>query len=129
MYDSEKGSARWGVVNDLLGVMVIDSHRQLQNAWKAAAEDGVTEEEVRQLSGVPITEEECLALGPRWRDPVMRDSLKNAWTGFARDKYGDAGKGTYLFVLDFLTLSFPFGIVAAMVVYLFWMRQVREEEA
>ena len=127
VYDSEKGSARWGVVNELLGAMVIDSHRQLQNAWKAAAEDGVTGEEIGRLSAVPITEEQCLALGPRWRDPVLRDSLKNAWTGFARDKYGDAHEGTFMSVLDFLTVCFPFGIVAAMVVYLLWMREVREE--
>jgi ABC-type Fe3+ transport system substrate-binding protein len=127
VYDSEKGSARWGVVNDLVGVMVIDSHRQLQTAWKSAAEDGVTEEEVGRLSAVPITEEECLALGPRWREPELRNRMLAAWTGFAREKYGEARKGTYFLVLDFLTLCFPFGIVAAMVVYLWRTREAREE--
>ena len=34
IYDAERGSGRWRVLNDLIGVMIIDSHRALQAAWQ-----------------------------------------------------------------------------------------------
>ena len=122
VYDSDLGSTRWSVLNDLIGVLIIDSHNQLQGAWKRAMVDGVTGEEVRKLSAVPITQEECLDLAPNWRDAALRNRLLAGWTAFARGKYGDPQRGPWSSVLDFLTLFFPFGIAGAMVLYIWRTR-------
>ena len=124
VYDSERGSLRWNVLNALIGVMVIDSHAQLQQAWKEAMEGGVTPEEVARLSAVPVSEAEALALGTRWRSPELRSRTLAAWTEFAREKYGEHSNRFYLRLLDWLTLLFPIGIAGAMGLY-FWRTKTR----
>lgn len=121
-YDSRVASARWSVLNDLIGVLVIDSHPQLQQAWKRAMEAGVTKGEIKRLSMAPISEAECLRLGARWRDAKLRNRMLAAWTAFAQKKYGDRHQSPYLQVLDVLTFCFPLGIAGAMVLYLWRMR-------
>ena len=118
VYDSARASARWSVLNDLIGTMIIDSHLPLQRAWRDAITDGVTAQEIRQLSAVPVTEAECLRLGARWRDAELRSRTLAAWTDFGRRKYGEHRQPTSMRVLDILTLLFPMGIAGAMVVYL-----------
>ena len=34
-YDAATGGIRWGFVNDLIGALIIDSHKDLVSAWKA----------------------------------------------------------------------------------------------
>jgi len=85
-YDALKGSARWGVVNDLIGSQIIDVHAQLQNKWQKDIVDG--SEEVGQ---VPIDETQAKLLAEKWRDPSVRNETMQSWTAFARDKYGASG--------------------------------------
>ena len=118
VYDSEKASARWRVLNDLIGVMLIDSHLQLQNAWKMAIREGITPERVRRLSAVPVSEEACARLGARWRDPELRNKTLASWTDFARNKYGHTHSLFQTRLLDWLTLLFPLGLAGAIVLYL-----------
>ncbi len=122
VYDSEVGSARWSVINDLIGVLVIDSHQQLQQAWKRVMKGGVTQDEIRRLSAMPLSETECLRLGARWRNAEMRNRMLAEWTAFARKKYGDPHRSPYLQILDVLTFCFPLGIAGAMMFYLWRMR-------
>ncbi|MDP6777515.1 MAG: extracellular solute-binding protein, partial [Candidatus Latescibacteria bacterium] len=122
VYDSDLGSTRRSVLNDLIGVLIIDSHNQLQLAWERARAGGVTQEEVRRLSAVPITLEECLKLASSWRDAALRNRRLAEWTAFTRDKYGDPEEHPATRVLDFLTLFFPFGIAGAMVLYVWRTR-------
>ena len=91
IYDSEKGSARWRIVNDLVGVLLVDSHRELVRAWKQVIERGVGEEDLRSLCAVPISEDEALDLAGKWGDPEIRNRTIAAWTAFARKKYGAFG--------------------------------------
>ena len=118
VYDSEKASARWRVLNDLIGVMLIDSHLQLQNAWKMAIREGITPERVRRLSAVPVSEEACARLGARWRDSELRNKTLASWTDFARNKYGHTHSPFQTHLLDWLTLLFPLGLAGAIVLYL-----------
>ena len=118
VYDSEKASTRWRVLNDLIGVMVIDSHQQLQDAWKTAIAKGVTPERVRRLSRVPVSEEACGRLGARWRDAELRNRTLASWTEFARNKYGSVQPPFRTRLLDRLTFLFPLGLAGAMVIYL-----------
>lgn len=124
VYDSEVGSGRWSVLNDLIGVLVIDSHDRLQAAWRRAWADGLTRDEVRRLSAVPVSEAECLRLGALWRNAELRSRTLAAWTEFARQKYGEQQQPLYLLVLDWLTLCFPLGIAGAMIFYLIRRRGV-----
>ena len=118
VYDSEKASARWRVLNDLIGVMVIDSHPQLQYAWNTAIAEGATPERVRRLARVPVSEEACGRLGARWRDAELRNRTLTSWTEFARNKYGVVKPTVRERLLDRLTLLFPLGLAGAMAVYL-----------
>ena len=118
VYDSDKASARWRVLNDLIGVMVIDSHEQLQNAWKKAIGEGTALESIGRLSAVPVSEEACGRLGARWRDPELRNKTLAAWTDFARKKYGGVDPPIQTRLLNWLTLLFPVGLAGAMVFYL-----------
>ena len=118
VYDSEKASTRWRVLNDLIGVMVIDSHQQLQDAWEKAITDGITPERVRRIAKVPVSEEGCGRLGARWRDAELRNRTLASWTEFARNKYGVSQPPFRRRLLDRLTLLFPLGLAGAMVIYL-----------
>ena len=123
-YDSALGGGRWGVLNDLIGILVIDSHRVLRSAWTQAMEDGVTKEEIQSLSKPPVSEAEALALGENWRDPELRSRTIATWTAFVRKKYGEPQEPFLVQALNFFTLFFPVGIAGAMVVYLWYMRRV-----
>jgi hypothetical protein len=93
IYDSPKGSARWRIVNDLVGVLLVDSHRELVRAWKQVVERGVQEKNLRRLCAVPISEDEALELAGRWGDPEIRNRTIAAWTAYTREKYGAFGGG------------------------------------
>ncbi len=71
-YDSELGSKRWGILNDLLGTWFIGPHDQ----WAAAARAG-------NLSGdllaPPMSGEELLSLLSSWDDPSVRAKTMTKW--------------------------------------------------
>lgn len=124
IYDAERGSGRWRVLNDLIGVMIIDSHRALQAAWKDAMKDGVSAEERRALAAVPVSEGEALILAQTWGDAEVRNRTIAAWTDFARDKYGTRDAPLLARLINAITLIFPLGIAACVMAYL-WRLQVR----
>ena len=123
IYDAAKGGGRWSVVNDLIGVLIIESHEVLQQAWQKAKDNGVTEEERKSLSAMPITEAEALVLGETWRDPEIRNRTMAEWTAFARRKYGDYQTPFYVQLIDWFTLVFPIGIAGAATLYLWRMHR------
>ena len=122
VYDAATGGGRWSIVNDLIGVLVIDSHAALQQTWKAAIKEGLTEEKRKQISAMPITADEALDLAKSWRDPELRNRTIAAWTTFARAKYGDYKPPLLTQIFDWLTLVFPVAIASLAVFYLWRMR-------
>lgn len=111
-YDAALGSARWGLVNDLIGAMIIDPQRDLVKAWKAAIEAGRHEELLPRLAALPLTEEQARLVVKEvsaeearrlpgataeeaarlqgtvpWRDQPYRNRCLKDWSAFARDKY------------------------------------------
>ncbi len=117
VYDSARASARWSVLNDMIGAFVIDSHDRLRHAWKEAQKDGLTKEEIRQLSFMPLSERAALELGAVWRnDQGLRVRKLGEWTEFAREKYGEPDD-TLATIFDWLTFAFPAGIALGTV----WM--------
>ncbi len=89
-YDSEKGSSRWGIVNDLIGQTVIDVHSHLVRAWKAIIRlDPVRRSDlVAEFSRPLVSEEEAFALADVWKnDKVQAGRLRNDWMRRAVERY------------------------------------------
>ena len=122
VYDSAKASARWSILNDVIGAFVIDSHDRLRYAWGKAQEGGLTPDEVRELSVMPLSEKAALELGTVWRkDQQLRVEKLAEWTSFAREKYGEPDD-TLATLFDWLTFAFPAGIAVGTV---FMLRRTR----
>jgi ABC-type Fe3+ transport system substrate-binding protein len=86
-YDSELGSRRWGVYNDLMGVWLIDAHQGLRQAWKQVIDRGAKPEDVARLCAPPVTEAELNALVAAWKDPRRRQDTMRDWARQADARY------------------------------------------
>ena len=93
-YNSDKGSTRWDIVNGLFGVLIIDSHKDLVNAWKAirkCKDPAKRDAAIAVLTQMPITEEEAMKLaGADWKDPTIRNEKRKEWGQFAKEKFKKA---------------------------------------
>ena len=93
-YNSDKGGTRWNIVNDLFGVLIIDSHKDLVNAWKAirkCKDPAKREAAIAALTKMPITEEEAMKLARSdWKDPTVRNEKIKDWGQFAKEKFKEA---------------------------------------
>ena len=97
-YDAVKGGIRWALVNDLIGALVIDPHKDLVTAWKAinkCKDEKKREAALERLADMPITAEEGLGIAQSaWKKPDYRNQKLNEWNKFARQKYKDVIKLT-----------------------------------
>ena len=93
-YNSDKGGTRWNIVNDLFGVLIIDSHKDLVNAWKAirkSQDPTKRDAAIAVLTKMPITEEEAMKLARSdWKDPTVRNEKIKEWGQFAKEKFKEA---------------------------------------
>lgn len=109
-YDSEKGSMRWNVLNDLIGTFIIDPHDQLRSTWTHAIKTRTTGQALPRLAQVPISDEESLALGRgQWRDQEFRNRTLLTWQAFADQKYGEGTSRLPAADLVFLMTSLAIG--------------------
>ena len=93
-YNSDKGGTRWNIVNDLFGVLIIDSHKDLVNTWKAirkCKDPAKRDAAIAVLTKMPITEEEAMKLARSdWKDPTVRNEKIKDWGQFAKEKFKEA---------------------------------------
>ena len=93
-YNSKKGGGRWNIVNDLFGVLIIDSHKDLVNAWKAirkCKDPAKREAAIAAFTKMPITEEEATQMTTTdWKDPSIRNQKIKEWGQFAKEKFKEA---------------------------------------
>ncbi len=93
-YNSDTGGTRWNIVNDLFGVLIIDSHKDLVNAWKAirkCKDPAKRDAAIAALTKMPITEEEAMKLARSdWKDPTVRNEKIKDWGQFAKEKFKEA---------------------------------------
>lgn len=87
-YDARLSRERREVVAALIGALLVDTHGELQAAWKHIVAQGVPAEIVKELGMAPLSESEALALakGP-WKDPGVRNRKKIEWQTWAQHKY------------------------------------------
>jgi ABC-type Fe3+ transport system substrate-binding protein len=86
VYDFEKGAARWELLNDMVGALIIDTHVDLADGWKRVAAKG------KALPAAtfapPVSEERALELArTSWKDPVERNKIATSWFSDARKRY------------------------------------------
>jgi spermidine/putrescine-binding protein len=89
-FDSAKSSKRWKLLNDLIGVFLVENHDGLCEAWKAMSASGPDRRAalLERLGAMPLSEQEALELVPKVRDnPVARNEAMLEWSRFARRKY------------------------------------------
>ncbi len=93
-YDSDKGGTRWNIVNDLFGILIIDSHKDLVNAWKTiqkSKDPAKRDAAIAVLTKMPITEAEAMELANgAWKDPEVRNKKMKEWGQFAKEKFKEA---------------------------------------
>jgi hypothetical protein len=99
-YDARLSRERREVVAALVGALLVDTHDELQAAWKRMnaphpgplpigwGEGEARAEWVKRLGAAPLSEAEALALarGP-WKDARVRNRKKIEWQRWAQDKY------------------------------------------
>ena len=89
---------RWAIVNDLIGALVIDPHKDLVSAWKAinmCNDEQKRAAAIDRLTQMPITAEEGMRIAQsEWKKPDYRNQKLTEWNRFARQKYRDAVKLT-----------------------------------
>ncbi len=89
-HDSQLGSNRWAIVNDLIGTMIIDLQKELSQAWKVIIDLDMPADLCKKLTKMPILEDEALNLAKNeWKDNVKRNAKLNEWSNFAKNKYKD----------------------------------------
>lgn len=93
-YDATKGSIRWDIVNDLFGVLIIDSHKDLVAAWKAiqkCKDKSKREAAIEALVEMPLTEKEAMEIAESdWKNPIFRNDKIKEWGQFAKQKFNKA---------------------------------------
>jgi hypothetical protein len=72
----------------LVGALLVDTHAELQQAWRAIIGRGLPAEDLVELGRVPISEAEALQLAATaWKDPAVRNQKKIQWQQWALAKY------------------------------------------
>ena len=90
VYNAEKGSQRWTLLNDLIGSVVIDNHRELVTAWDRVRKRAPDDPLVRELTRPPFSEKEGRRLaGEEWLKPEQRAKIRALWSAEARKRYSD----------------------------------------
>jgi iron(III) transport system substrate-binding protein len=92
IYDNEKGMRRWNVLNDLMGVWLIDAHPDLRDAWKRLIDRGTVGSDAAALGAPPLTEQALDALAVEWKDPRRRQEIMLDWSRAAQKRYREVGR-------------------------------------
>jgi ABC-type Fe3+ transport system substrate-binding protein len=91
IYNPQLARERRDVVAALVGALLVDTHAELQSAWRALIRRGMPPERLAELGRVPVTDAEALALAKEgWKDPAVRNRKKIEWQTWAQLKYRHA---------------------------------------
>jgi iron(III) transport system substrate-binding protein len=88
IYNSKLGRDRREIVAALVGALLVDTHAELQAAWRGVIRRGRSEAELAELGRVPLSEAEALRLAASdWKDAALRSQKKIEWQQWALAKY------------------------------------------
>ncbi|MEO0454942.1 MAG: extracellular solute-binding protein [Verrucomicrobiota bacterium] len=90
-YNSQLGSHRWRVINDLMGQTIIDVHHTLKESWKALIQMPNSQEKsalMKKFSQPPITESQAAEYASFWgKDTIRARTIANQWMDDANSKF------------------------------------------
>jgi hypothetical protein len=87
-YNAEKGSLRWSLLNDLIGSVIIDNHKELAAAWGKMRKMATGDPHVLELTKPPFSEAEGLRLAAEdWNRPEQRSRIRAQWSSDAKKLY------------------------------------------
>ena len=87
-YNARLSRERREVVAALVGALLVDTHSELQAAWRSIVVRGRPAADLVELGRVPLDEAEALQLAAtRWKDPAARNQIKIEWQSWAQAKY------------------------------------------
>jgi ABC-type Fe3+ transport system substrate-binding protein len=96
-YDAKLSRGRRDVVAALVGALLVDTHTELQTAWRAVLKRGRRLHELKELGRAPVTAAEALELASgTWKDPAQRNLKKIEWQSWAQAKYRSLARGDSL---------------------------------
>ena len=76
------------MVAALVGALLVDTHSELQAAWRSIVIRNRPAADLVELGRVPLDEAEALQLAAtRWKDPAARNQIKIEWQSWAQAKY------------------------------------------
>ena len=93
-YNAQLSRERREVVAALVGALLVDTHTELQAAWRSLIARGQRSDELRELGRLPLTEAEARQLATtRWKDAAVRNAKKIEWQSWAQAKYRRLARG------------------------------------
>ena len=88
VYDSKLSRNRREVVAALAGALLVDTHTELQAAWRALIARRLPPAEIEDLGRIPLSDSDALKLAAgAWKDPATRNLRKIQWQDWAQKKY------------------------------------------
>src|SRR5262249_6701997 len=87
-YNGKLARDRREILPALMGALIIDTHSELQSAWRAVIQRGTKAEEVAELGSVPLRGAEGVPPATKqWKNPEFRNLKKIEWQSWAQQKY------------------------------------------
>jgi hypothetical protein len=87
-YDGQLARRRSDVVAALVGALLVDTHPELQKAWRSVLDRGGRAGDIERLGHPALSGDEALRLAEgEWKDTAARIRIKLDWQRWARDKY------------------------------------------
>jgi ABC-type Fe3+ transport system substrate-binding protein len=95
--DMERMTKLQFVFSDLMGVVHIDAHKELKEAWRTATKRGVPQDKILAFLGEPlVTRDELLKLSLEWDKPLTRNTTMSKWEQKIRERYAQVVSGKAL---------------------------------
>lgn len=87
-YDAKLGADRWELINSLIGVLFVDAHEQVREAFSALIEAGMPSKLLKEFASVPLDEAQAMKLAQRWvKDKLLSSKYETEWALQAQAKY------------------------------------------
>jgi len=88
LYDARLGRKRREVVAALVGTLLVDSHAELQSAWRSVIGRGLRPADLAELGRPPVSEADAMQLATGlWTNPAVRIQSNLLWQSWAQRKY------------------------------------------
>ena len=88
VYNTDIGSQRWSLLNDLIGSALIDNHKELVAAWDKTRNLDPQDPRIQALTKPPFSEAEALRMAKEdWPHPERRSRIRAQWSAEAKKRY------------------------------------------